>query len=471
MNAHLIKPFHIDRSYIFVLLGIGLVVILFVISFISFTNSSSEAKLNGWQLIEDYFDSSIFKSVVLTIVVPLVAVIWRIYQDKLKVREQDLKERRKVREQDLKEKRIASIEKTFEEWGKINTLVSEVRFCKGKEDPKLDDIQLRLAQHSISFGELIYIWSSRFPILPDMAISLLVEYTTTLYWSAWAVAYSIRNNHYVPGLDENGKYRELQESLGIFQRGVVRTAFLKLVYILKDSARLLEYIEEHFSYDEQLQYYTIDTIKTSIESNIDQIFDSKKEIYRLIMEYRRSEEPWSQRNQILTNWLRKYENEVKILTNNGISLIQRKLDVTQEQASQLITNLIKNLCELKMRELFYQFDRFWRAEIGPPLQNATTSHDNYCIVAERRLREHYQKVKGKMDDELSDQKKNENRYSNKIPIDLSSKEYLNFATWFYMIQATDYMTIVAVDTVEFIKIIGRMIRLEHLFSTDSITPV
>jgi hypothetical protein len=45
---------------------------------------------------------------------------------------------------------------------------------------------------------------------------------------------------------------------------------------------------------------------------------SEKEIYRLIMEYRRSEESWSQRNQIITDWLRKYEEEVKLLTNNSI---------------------------------------------------------------------------------------------------------------------------------------------------------
>jgi hypothetical protein len=197
---------------------------------------------------------------------------------------------------------------------------------------------------------------------------------------------------------------------------------------------------------------------------------SEKEIYRLIMEYRRSEESWSQRNQIITDWLRKYEEELKLLTNNGILLVKRMLDVTQEQASQLITNLIRNLCELKMRELFYQFDRFWRAEIGP-LDSPSSSYNNYCIVAERRLRDCYQKVKGKMDDELLDQEKNQDGYSVRIPVDISSKEYLDFATWFYMIKSCDYMTLVAADTIEFIKIAGRSIRLEHLFSTDSITPV
>lgn len=76
-----------------------------------------------------------------------------------------------------------------------------------------------------------------------------------------------------------------------------------------------------------------------------------------------------------------------------------------------------------------------------------------------------------MDDELLDQEKNQDGYSVRIPVDISSKEYLDFATWFYMIKSCDYMTLVAADTIEFIKIAGRSIRLEHLFSTDSITPV
>lgn len=90
----------------------------------------------------------------------------------------------------------------------------------------------------------------------------------------------------------------------------------------------------------------------------------KKEIYRLIMEYRRSEESWSQRNQIITDWLRKYEEKVKLLTNNGILLVKRMLDVTQEQASQLITNLIRNLCELKMRELSINLIGFGEQKLG-----------------------------------------------------------------------------------------------------------
>ena len=149
------------------LLGIALVIILIFISYYSFINSKKS--------INDYLGSDAFRNVIITIVIPLVAFIWRIYDNKIKEREQDLKERRQereqdlkekrnVREQDLREKRIATIEKTSGEWDKINSLVSEVRFCEGQKDPKLKDIQLRIAQHSISFGELIYIWSSRFQL-------------------------------------------------------------------------------------------------------------------------------------------------------------------------------------------------------------------------------------------------------------------------------------------------------------------
>ena len=78
---------------------------------------------------------------------------------------------------------------------------------------------------------------------------------------AWAIAYSIKNSIVEPKMSNthyNNSSRhwahqetipikinnELQESLGIFQRGIVSTGFLNLVYVLKTSAELLEHIEE-----------------------------------------------------------------------------------------------------------------------------------------------------------------------------------------------------------------------------------
>ena len=86
-------------------------------------------------------------------------------------RNKSLKEKKKSRQQELKENRVMTIETTFEEWVQDeNKLVSEVRFLESNDIKTTKQVQLQIAEHSISFGKLIYIWSSRFPILPDTVV-------------------------------------------------------------------------------------------------------------------------------------------------------------------------------------------------------------------------------------------------------------------------------------------------------------
>ena len=275
--------------------------------------------------------------------------------------------------------------------------------------------------------------------------------------------------------DENVDYRELQESLGLFQRGVVSIAFLNLLYILKDSALLLEYIEEHLSYDEQLQYHTIGVIKTSIESNVNKVFERKNEVYTLIMKYRKSIFSESKVASTLTEMWKKYENPIQDVLDSGIPYIRNKLDkldtgistkIITEQTSVLIKNIITYLCKLKMSELFLGVDIFWKGEIMPPLRD----HDNYPDQGMTvELRGSYQKIKGKIE-EFADQKKKEKNHPNSI---LDSKGFLEFRDLFmFKVRATDYMDIVAVDIVNYIKLTGKAIRLIRvLFGPESLGPV
>jgi hypothetical protein len=73
-----------------------------------------------------------------------------------------------------------------------------------------------------------------------------------------------QNNIY----DDENQLVELQESLGILPRGVVSTAFLYLVIILRDSDKLLDSIGHYLAEeDQETQCKIIDNIRTAIEND------------------------------------------------------------------------------------------------------------------------------------------------------------------------------------------------------------
>lgn len=140
----------ISRWTVILSIALILVTIIFSISIIAFAQSPAFDKNHLWISIGNYLTSDIFDKVLPTIIIPLVVFIWRIYDNNTKQKEQELKEKKKSTEQELKENRVRTIESTFEEWNKINKLVSEVRFLESNDIKKIEQVQLQIAEHSIS---------------------------------------------------------------------------------------------------------------------------------------------------------------------------------------------------------------------------------------------------------------------------------------------------------------------------------
>lgn len=506
----------ISRWTIIASTALILVIIMFSISIIAFAHSSSfDKKDNLWTSIGKYLTSDIFDKVLPTIIIPLIAFIWRIYDNNTKQKEQELKEKKKSRQQELKENRVMTIETTFEEWYKMNKLVSEVRFLESNDIKTIKQVQLQIAEHSISFGKLIYIWSSRFPILPDTVVSLFINHTVSLYWGAWAIAYSIKNGIVEPKMSNtyynNNSSRhwahqetipikinnELQESLGIFQRGIVSTGFLNLVYVLKTSAELLEHIEEYLPYDDHIQHCTINVIKKAIENQFTKRFDPKEKdchIYTQIRDYQKNifhqllsnqeEEPVIEPISIFLN---KYQNDIDSLikdvdeeiTTNLIKLHPKmayKIRKVKEQLDQNVGDLIKYLCRLKIYELLLGLDKFAKGELLPKnCQDYVedTMQFRYRYSDRKKIdevRTSYQKVKDKIEENLPLYPAEwDNIKYKKI---INTIEYKTFFGLFNQIQDSDLLNMVAADTIAYIRNVGRMIRFTRiLFYNEDMAPV
>jgi hypothetical protein len=501
----------ISRWTVISSIALVLVIIMFSISIMAFTHSPNfDERDHLWTSIDKYLTSDIFDKVLPTIIIPLVAFIWRIYDNNTKQKEQELKEKRKSRQQELKENRIKTIESTFEEWYKMNKLVSEVRFLESNDIKAIEQVQLQIAEHSISFGKLIYIWSSRFPILPDTIVSLFINHTVSLYWGAWAVAYSIKNSIVEPKMTKtynNNQWvqqetipirinDELQESLGIFQRGIVSTGFLNLVYVLKTSAELLEHIEEYFPYDEHIQYCTINVIKRSIENQFAKRFDPKEKdchIYTQIRDYQMNIAHQLSLNQEetviepISTFLNKYQDDIDSLikdideeiTMNLIKLHPKmayQIRKAKEQLNHNVGDLIKYLCRLKIYELLLGLDKFTKGELLP--NDCQAFFEDIMQIRYRysdrkkidSVRLSYQQVKDKIEENLPLYPAEwDNEKYKKI---INSIEYKTFFSLFNQIQNSDLLNMVAADTIVFIRNVGRMIRFTRiLFYNEDMAPV
>jgi len=500
----------ISRWTIIGSIALILVTIIFSISIVAFVHSPDFDKTNLWKSIGTYLTSGIFDKLLPTIIIPLIIFIWRIYDNNTKQKEQELKEKKKSREQELKEDRVKTIESTFEEWNKINKLVSEVRFLESNDIKNIEQVQLQLAEQSISFGKLIYIWSSRFPILPDTVVSLFMNHTISLYWGAWAIAYSIKNHIVESNLNEtynSGRQwaqqetmpikinNELQESLGIFQRGIISTGFLNLVYVLKTSAELLEHIEEYLPYDEHIQYCTINAIKKSIENQFAKRFNPKEKncrIYTQIRDYQMSITNQSLSGQEpviepISTFLNKYENDINSLikdvdeeiSTNLIKLHPKmtyKIRKVKEQLDQNVGDLIKYLCRLKIYELLLGLDKFAKGELLPIkcqayFENIMQFRYRYSDKQKvDEVRTSYQQVKDKIKENLPLYPAElDNTKYEKI---INSIEYKSFFRLFHEIQNSDLLNMVAADTITYIRNVGRMIRFTRiLFYNEDMAPV
>jgi hypothetical protein len=509
----LIKDYVVDHSYNLMLLGgiIG-VIILFFISFLSY--------LYAVESVKDYFNSEAFKNIIISIAIPVIIFLWRIYdtrtkqreqdlKERRKQREQDLKERRKQREQDLKERRLESIKKTFEEWNKINSLVGQVRFCDGKDDPKLKEAQLKLAEHSISFGELISLWSSSFPVIPVSVISMFVEYTVTLYWGAWAIAYCIKNDCYET--NRNYSYRQLQESLGIFQRGIVNLTFLSFGHILNDSSKLLEHIEENPEYDENIQREIINTIRIIIEQKLNDDFGMDSKLYEDVHEHRHPNygknidkqkaefTQQSSNNYIIETLIKlqkkvpseediiKYinytENEEIIKCTENYEQLSNHRITDNDLILSIIRNLLRYAYILKINELLLGIDIFWAGAVTPYfLRTLGLPHnpsddirsDKKDIDDDKnlpeKLKEDFEEIVKMIDIKSLQNKENQN--NDHYEVLFNSNEYKEFVKRFYQMQSDDLLALIAAGAIDYIEVVGRTIRLERLlFYGDNLSPV
>lgn len=277
------------KGYLKFVIVSAIIISLFIIGFVIFTRTFEDNTENSWNVLWNYFNTDVFRTLLASIAIPLVVFFWKSYEKKrekqIEIEEQKHKERLAKIIEEHKRQRIETIEQTFDQWNQINSLISEVRFVK-LDKLEIRDVQFKISSQSITFGKVIYLWSSRFPILPTVASGLFVSYTNILYWSAWGIAYSLRNKvdplfqgeisqECDDQIDTNKKCRDLQEALGIFQRGVVSISFIHLSYILKYSDQLLEYIETYVE-DEQMQNEFIDLIRTKIEKKFEKIFEKEE---------------------------------------------------------------------------------------------------------------------------------------------------------------------------------------------------
>jgi hypothetical protein len=508
----------INRQTVILLLAVATVIFVFSFSYNSFIDTPNIHNYGFWKRLEEFIQSDNFNKLLPTIIIPLIVFIWKIYDDHKKQKEEELKEERKRREEQLKEKRLETIEQTFEQWNQINKILSEVRFYgdedEEKENKRIKDIQSRIAEHSISFGKLIYSWSSRFPIVPDTLISLFGNYTIVLYWSAWAAAYSIRHTKEHIQNVKTEQYKELQESIGMFQRGIVSISFINLIYILKESSQLLEDIEEYFGSDEHIQYSTIAIIRTSIEKNFKNVFDSRENgcIYAAINEESKSTgvrikqylkmieesskankkvETYEQDNNSLnhesylyepiTVFWNKYEEQIELLRKKIREELDTELGAKVIHAMKAnkrifkdIDNIIKYLCRLKLYELILGMDRFAKGEILPsgsekfwPEIIDFHYHDS---AKTEHLRELYQNIRYMIMEQMPNFPKDWN--NDKYTKILTSKEYSEFERSFYGITNTDLMTMVAADTLQYVRLTGKAIRFcRLLFCSEDMTPV
>jgi hypothetical protein len=471
---------------------------VFVFSFIVY--ALSHPSKGVWEGSWEYLQSDTFKNLLPSFSVPLLIFVWGIYdkttKDKMaekkeerKRAEEEKKEERKraeenrkqeilKREAENKDKRADTIAMTFQMWNQINNLVSDVRFCESKPGLQITDLQLRIARQSITFGEVIYSWSTRFTILPKIANSLFVNYTIGLFWGAWAVAYSIKNNVY----DDENELVELQESLGIFQRGLVSTAFLYLVIILRDCDKLLDSIGHYLAEEgQETQSKIIDTIRTAIENNYEQEFDlirkvnpKRANIYeQLTVDCEIGIVDSAERSRIRpinVIWA-KYQNDVeeeifpKILNEIKDKIDHPKAEeVIEERMKEDIKEIVLCLYRLKIYEIALGIEKFKMGEILPPFQGI---HYNGYDKSANDLRVSYQRIKKSVEDPTRVNVKS------KEYIDfLNSSQYLEFKDSFYRIKSTTLMTLYAADQGKRIKEIGRAIRFGRiiLFNED-MTPV
>jgi hypothetical protein len=498
---------------------------LFIVSFFAF---SLKIEDHNWNVLWNYFNTEVFKTLLLSIAIPLVVFIWRSYEKKrdkqfeieekkIEIEENQRKERLAKIIEEHKVKRIDAIEKTFDQWNQINYLISEVRFVKLIESD-ISNVQSKIASQSIAFSKLIYIWSSRFPILPNIASYLFVSYTNVLYWSAWGIAYSLRNtidqlfsiqiSEQQYDKKDIKKCRDLQEALGIFQRGIVSISFLHLSYVLKYTDQLLGDIETHVE-DEQIQNELINQIRSEIETYLTKILNKENEkddIYKYRLNYKKyyineqKEKKYEENKSkefvpipISLLWDR-FEKKIKKnivsidiilkeMSENAdstkskmISQIDKKIsNLTKQQINKNIDNLIKELLYLKIYEFLLFIDKFRIGEILPPSENKNLSMKDEDSV---ELRKSFQSINKKIISNISDKlyyiQEDKDKIDKIISGEMSSGlEYKSFMHLFKItITDTNLMNIVADDVVEYVKLAGREIRFARILShQDDLTPV
>lgn|GEM_PF-2629745 len=508
----------------------AIIISLFIIGFVIFTRTIEDNTENSWNVLWNYFNTDVFRTLLASIAIPLAVFFWKSYEKKrerqIELEEQKHKERLAKIIEEHKRQRIETIEQTFDQWNQINGLISEIRFVK-LDKSEIRDVQFKIASQSITFGKVIYLWSSRFPILPSVASYLFVSYTNILYWSAWGIAYSLRNK--VDLLQEEisqecddktdinkecrEECRDLQEALGIFQRGIVSISFIHLSYILKYSDQLLEYIETYVE-DEQMQNEFIDLIRTKIEKKFKEIFekqeDKEKKIheelerintYRLdylnyVNYYKNKEKKnkndgnktkkfvpvpislhWNRfkesikKDKIFKTIIEEMRQNADSTKKDMISEIEKKIKLTEKEIEKNIDKLIKELLYLKIYEYLLFIDKFRRGEIRYTSKNKNLSTNG-------KLRKSFQNINEKIRHDIPEtfvySQEDKNKIYDLIDNEIKwNSEYEKFIFLFRKeITDTNFMNIVADDVVEYIRFVGREIRFSHILSPeDDLAPV
>ncbi len=239
------KFLRFDNIWLWGIFFFLLLITINIILFHSFQYLDINKGVRGWILFWNYCSSESFKTVTISILIPLVlAIMGGIFKINDAI-EQRIRAERQKRIDAQKE----CIQKTSDMWNEIYDFTSEVRFFKQDENDKenindnktIDDILIKIDNFSSRADDVINMWFFNFPMLDKLekqnaikASTLFVYLINILYDSSWTVAYCIKNN-----CEINGD-TSLRDSLGIIQDVIENFAHHPIISILKRSTEPLE---------------------------------------------------------------------------------------------------------------------------------------------------------------------------------------------------------------------------------------
>lgn len=218
---------------------------------------------NFWSQLWLYFESSAFKVVTASLILPILLFL---LESRFKIVEGIEKSRlervRREREQ-RREKRLETITSTLHMWNQLYDLASQVRYFRKDidGDKGVQDILRRIANFSSTAEDVVNMWYFRLNVSEENQ-ELFLVFVNTLMGVTKAVVCRIRESD--PADEE---CLDLQESLGVIQRGIKTMAHHPILTYLTHSMKLMELEEDRASTNNE------EDIRSTIQAQLKTLYN------------------------------------------------------------------------------------------------------------------------------------------------------------------------------------------------------